>query len=179
MNDEQEKMIRFIDSSYQTLFYVPDGGKIVLTNSDGEKSICPCKFIDESHTQIGRGVYHICQFAEIMERVGTTYTPEKPMPLPAYCYSTLPETGELITILQGKKGYQPCYNSAPHPEQNKMTAARQNRQIGVTPQQEAAMLGGAMRGWASPAARTSSYDLRGNPIKPPRSKTRKPQAPER
>lgn len=56
-----------------------------------------------------------------------------------------------------------------------MTAAQENRRRGVTRQQEAAMLGGAMRGWASPAAKTSSYDLQGNKIAPARGKARKPK----
>ena len=175
MMDEQEKMIRFIDSHYQTLFYVPDGGNVILTYSDGEKAVRPCKFLDEYHTQIGHNVFHICQFAEIMERNGTSYVPEKPMPLPKFCFGTLPATGELILIRQGEKGYSICIDSSPHREQNEMTAAQENRRRGVTRQQEAAMLGGAMRGWASPAAKTSSYDLQGNKIAPARGKAHKPK----
>ncbi len=41
------------------------------------------------------------------------------------------------------------------------------------------MLGGAMKGWASPAARVSSYDVRGNPMKPARARSRKPREAER
>lgn len=175
MKEEQEKMIRFIDSSYQTLFYVPDGGNVVLTYADGEKATRPCKFLDEYHTQIGHNVFHICQFAELMERNGTSYVPEKPMPLPKFCYSTLPATGELILIKQGEKGYLKCDFSAPYREQNEMTAAQRNGRMGVTPQQEAAMLGGATRGWASPAARTSSYDLQGKKIAPVKGKAHKPK----
>lgn len=175
MSEEQENMIRFIDSKYQTLFYVPDGGNVVLTYSDGEKVTRPCKFLDEYHTRIGHNVYHICQFAELMERNGTSYVPEKPMPLPKFCYSTLPATGALIFIKQGEKGYFQCDYSAPYREQNEMTAAKNNLRIGVTRQQEAAMLGGATRGWASPAARTSSYDLQGKKIAPVRNKAHKPK----
>ena len=175
MKEEQEKMIRFIDSSYQTLFYVPDGGNVVLTYADGEKATQPCKFLDEYHTQIGHYVFHICQFAELMEHNGTSYMPEKPMPLPKFCYSTLPATGELILIKQGEKGYLKCDFSAPCREQNEMTAAQRNVRMGVTPQQEAAMLGGATRGWASPSARTSSYDLQGKKIAPVKGKVHKPK----
>jgi hypothetical protein len=166
MKEEKEKMIRFIDSHYNPLFYIPDGGNVVLTYSDGEKAVRPCKFLDEYHTQVGYNVYHICQFAELMEQNGTSYEPEKPMPLPRLCYSTLPATGELILLIQGEKGYRKCEYSAPHRKQNEMTAAQENRRMGVTPQQAAAMMGGAMRGWSTPAARTSSYDLKGNPAAP-------------
>ena len=37
MNDENQTMIRFIDSSYRTLFFIPDGGTIIVTRSDGGK----------------------------------------------------------------------------------------------------------------------------------------------
>ncbi len=45
----------------------------------------------------------------------------------------------------------------------------------MTPQVEAAMLGGALKGWSSPAARVSSYDLWGKPIKPARNRGRRPR----
>lgn len=47
---EEDKKIRFIDSQYQTLFYIPDGANIALTYSDGETAVRPCKFIDDYHT---------------------------------------------------------------------------------------------------------------------------------
>lgn len=167
MSDNPEtKMIRFIDSDYNTLFYVPDGGNVVLTYSDGEKLTRPCKFLDECHTQIGSNVYHICEFAERMERNGTTYAPEQPPALPDLCYSTLSSSGELIMIERGKKGYAQCGFSTPNPEQNKMTSDRLNSRAGITRQQEAAMVGGSMFGWNTLAAKTASYNVRGNPIKP-------------
>ena len=71
-----KKMIRFIDSRYKDLFSIPDGGNVALTLFDGETIIRPCQYIDECHTKIGHRVFHICEFAEIMERNGTIYTPE-------------------------------------------------------------------------------------------------------
>lgn len=79
MTNAQEHMIRFIDSDYRTLFTIPDGASITLTFSDGKTVIRRCKFLDEYHTQVGQNVYHICEFAERMERNGTTYAPEKPL----------------------------------------------------------------------------------------------------
>jgi hypothetical protein len=170
MSDTEAKNIRFIDSQYNTLFFVPDGGNIILTYSDGEKLTRPCKFLDEYHTQIGSSVYHICEFAEKMERIGATYAPEQPPALPDRCFSTLPSSGELIIIEKNKKGYGQCGFSTPSSEQNKMLADKLNARNGVTRQQEAAMLGGSLFGWATPAAKTSSYDVRGNPIKPQKAK---------
>lgn len=69
------KDIRFIDSHYRDLFRLPDGGCIQATYPD-ETVMKRCTFIDEYHTQIGYNVFHICQFAEIMERNGATYQAE-------------------------------------------------------------------------------------------------------
>lgn len=71
-----EKMIRFIDSRYNHLFSIPDGGNVALTHFDGETVIRPCQYLDEYHAKIGYRVFHICEFAEIMERSGTIYVPE-------------------------------------------------------------------------------------------------------
>ena len=65
------KDIRFIDSHYRDLFRIPDGGPIQVHYSDDSVVIKPCKFIDEYHTQIGNNVFHICQFAELLERNGS------------------------------------------------------------------------------------------------------------
>lgn len=179
MDGENEKIIRFIDSRYKTLFYVPDGGNIVITRFDGEKFTQPCTFLDEYHTRVGRETYHICQFAELMERNGNTYAPETPPELPDHCFSVLPATGELIRIEKGKKGHQKCGFSTDNPQTNRREATNLNLRDRIVPQQEAAMLGGALKGWASPAARVSSYDVRGEPIKPVRGRTRKPREAER
>lgn len=179
MDEPKEKMIRFIDSNYNTLFFVPDGGNVVLTYSDGEKLVRPCKFLDEYHVQVGSNVFHICEFAERMERNGTTYAPEKPPELPERCFSTIPSSGELILIEKDKKGYGKCGFSTPSAEQNRMLAARYNARTGVTPQQEAAMVGGSMFGWSTPAAKTSSSDVRGNPIAPVKSKRPRQKGVER
>lgn len=170
MDEENVKKIRFIDSEYNTLFYLPDGGNIVITSSDSEKLTRACKFLDEYHTQIGSNVYHICEFAEKMERNGNSYAPEKPPELPALCYSTLPSSGELIVIEKDKKGYGKCGFSSPNSDKNRMMADKYNNHAGVTWQQEAAMVGGSMFGWGSPAGMTSSYDFRGDPIKPAKVK---------
>lgn len=72
--------IRFIDSRYHELFRIPDGGKIVITNARGEKKERTCRYIDDHHTEIGSGwdnLYHICQFAELMEEIGATYEPKQ------------------------------------------------------------------------------------------------------
>jgi hypothetical protein len=69
------KPIRFIGSDGNTLFTIPDGGYINIIRHDGEIMTRRCRFSDECHTHIGSDVYHIRQFAELMERVGSTYEP--------------------------------------------------------------------------------------------------------
>lgn len=76
--DKDKQLIRFIDSSYNELFNVPDGGNIVLTRFDGSKTALSCTYIDDYHAKIGKNVYHICQFAELMEQNGAIYEPEHP-----------------------------------------------------------------------------------------------------
>ena len=65
---DAEKGICFIDSRYQELFRITDGEKIMVINAKGEKTERVCRYIDEYHTEIDNHLYHICQFAEIMER---------------------------------------------------------------------------------------------------------------
>lgn len=68
-----QKEIRFIDSRYNELFRIPDGGKIEITHSDGETVIKECTYVDDYHTKVGNYLFHICEFAETMERNGSTY----------------------------------------------------------------------------------------------------------
>ncbi len=67
---EAERGIRFIDSSYNELFRIPDGGKIRITYPEGDRHEETCRFIDPYHVEIGSGsvnLFHICEFAERME----------------------------------------------------------------------------------------------------------------
>ena len=55
-NENGQREIRFIDSEYNNLFTVPDGGNIILTHFDGKSVILPCRYIDDYHAQIGASV---------------------------------------------------------------------------------------------------------------------------
>jgi hypothetical protein len=76
-----EKGIRFIDSHYNELFHIADGEKIVITEMTGEKTECTCRYIDEYHTEVGKSLYHICEFAECMGRRGASYAPKEERPI--------------------------------------------------------------------------------------------------
>ena len=167
----EEKSIRFIGSHYNELFRIPDGGSIVLTYSDGERHERQCHFLDEYHTEIGGRCFHICEFAEIMERNGTTYAPakERGQALPYSCFSTLPSSGDLIMIERNHRGYIKVPQSEWDAEKNRLAADRMNQRFGVSKAQEAAMLAGSMFGWGVPAANPKRYDKDGRP-KPPKEK---------
>lgn len=157
--------IRFIDSRYKELFRIPDGGSIVITYPDGQKCERPCRYIDESHVEVGTSLYHICEFAERMERIGCTYAPNE-VYLPPRCTSTLPSTGELIEVVRYQKGYRVRAFQTQTPEGNRKIADEINAGHGVSKAQEAAMVAGSMFGWNTPAAQPKNYDENGKAIKP-------------
>ena len=76
--DKSQRNIRFIDSGYNTLFHIPDGGNLAIARFDGGERTYPCQYIDSHHVLIGTETLHICEFAEIMERNGSVYRPENP-----------------------------------------------------------------------------------------------------
>ena len=82
---QAEKGIRFIDSNYNNLFKLPDGGKIRITYPDGEVRTEQCRYIDEYHVEVGFGscnLFHICEFAERMENNRAKVEPLDRMPEP-------------------------------------------------------------------------------------------------
>lgn len=80
MCDGQElpKGCRFITPNYEDLFTIPDGGKVVITYLDREKVMRLCHRIDDYHIEVGRNIFHICEFAERCASIGATYAPEHP-----------------------------------------------------------------------------------------------------
>ncbi len=70
-----EKGIRFIDSNYNELFHISDGGKVMIITSNNERLEHTCRYIDDTHVEVGRNLYHICEFAEHMERFGNKVVP--------------------------------------------------------------------------------------------------------
>ena len=99
-----------------------------------------------------------------MEKIAT----QKNELMPDICYSTLQSTGELIMILRGEHGYFKSFQSTDNREDNERIAEKKNLELHVSSQQKAAMIGGSMFGWNTPAAQLSSYDENGTPIKPER-----------
>ncbi|MEG0892716.1 MAG: hypothetical protein RR998_05070 [Oscillospiraceae bacterium] len=162
--EKAEKGIRFINPHYKEIFRIPDGDQVRITTSDGEKLDRTCRYIDEYHVEVGNNLFHICEFAERMEQANNTVVPLRSS-LPEQCYSNLLDTGMVVILKRGEKGYTP---SGMHIEGKTAREAADisNDTIGVTKAQEAAMLAGSMFGWHTPAADPKNYDDNGQPIKP-------------
>ena len=154
------KLIRFIDSNYTNLFFLPDGANIRLTYTNGERRILPCKHMDEYHLKAGNEVFHICQFAELMERNGTLYQPDMPLPLPERCHALHPKTGELIVLHRGERGYTVSPFSQKDAQSNQRLADQENGAGQIGRQQVTQMLSGAFEGWKqnTPKRKSPSYD---------------------
>lgn len=72
---QAERGIRFIDPNYNEKFRLRDGGKIRVQCPDRVRFDEPCRYIDDYHLEVGRTLYHICEFAERMEQCGNTVEP--------------------------------------------------------------------------------------------------------
>ena len=154
--------IRFISPDYEELFRIEDGDKIRIER-DGDRRDEVCRYIDEYHTRIGNSLYHICEFAECMQRSGAKVIPLRES-LPETCYSILPSDGDLISIRKGDTGYWKL-NIVPEGQTAREYADSENRKLGIDKAQEAAMLAGSMFGWHVPAADPKRYDSEGNPVR--------------
>lgn len=161
-NSNEKKQIRFIDSNYNTLFTIPDGGKIYLTYSDGEQAERICKYIDPTHFETEHNCWHICQFAECMETNKTKYAPILlPDNMPYRSYSVNQVSGELILLKYGEIGYFSCNFSTSNKETNAIKADWINKRLGITKAQAAAMQGGSIFGWDKPIANPENYTVDG------------------
>ena len=164
---QAEKGIRFITPHYEEKFRIADGDSVRIRCQDGRVLDRVCRYIDECHVEVGTGwdnLYHICQFAEMMERNGNSVIPLRST-LPEFCYGKVPEKRAIVMFERGFDGYRSA-SFATKGRTSQKLVDELNGELGVTKAQAAAMLAGAMRGWADPAADPKNYDEQGQPIKP-------------
>lgn len=159
-----EKGIRFITSDYKEKFRIQDGDKVRVMRFDGQVFDRVCRYIDDCHVEIGNDLYHICQFAELMERNGNSVIPLRSS-LPKMCYGKVPEKRAIVTFERGVDGYRPAYAVTKGRTSQKLVDEL-NSELGVNKAQAAAMQAGATLGWDTPAADPKNYDEQGQPIKP-------------
>ena len=167
--EKARRGIQFITPEYREKFRISDGDKIQILCSDGEKLLRACRYIDDYHVEVGRNLYHICEFAERMEQAGNTVVPMRSS-LPDQCLSVL-STGELISITKGEAGYS-LNTLRAMGMTNREVADEANRAKHISKAQEAAMLAGALFGWDAPAADPKNYDTNGIPVQAARNRHR-------
>lgn len=165
---QAQRGIRFITPDYKEKFRIADGDKIRIVRSDGEKNDRVCRYIDETHFELGEGsmgLFHICEFAEKMEASRAQAVIPLRASLPDKCFSYLQGTGELIVITKGEQGYTPIARYGDGVTSREAVDAA-NEAIGVTRAQEEAMVAGSMFGWDKPGADPKNYNENGEPIRP-------------
>jgi len=167
---QAERGIRFITPNYTEKFRIPDGDSIRIFTGGGETRDRVARYIDDCHVElvsdIGSNLYHICEFAERLERSGGRVIPLRST-LPEKCFSITSATDKIVIITKGEMGYRPAGAHAEGVTAREGATAL-NEAMGVTRAQEAAMLAGSMFGWHTPAADPKNYDEQGQPIKPKR-----------
>ena len=163
--ERAERGIRFITPDYKEKFRIPDGDVVRVTTTWGEQLDRVCRYIDQTHLEVGRDLYHICEFAERMEQNGATVIPLRSS-LPEQCYGTLLDTGKIVIYKRGETGYYKTDIPYTGKDEARAIVDEYNAKCGVTKGQEAAMAAGSMFGFDVPAADPSNYDKDGRPIKP-------------
>lgn len=68
LQDAEKNKIRFITSGYDTICFIEDGEFVTILNADGSTDKYECRYIDNYHTEICGNIYHICEFAELLEK---------------------------------------------------------------------------------------------------------------
>lgn len=164
---QAEKGIRFITPHYEEKFRIADGDSVRIRCQDGRVLDRVCRYIDDCHVEVGTGwdnLYHICQFAEMMERNGNSVIPLRNS-LPLICYGKVPEKRAIVMFERGFDGYRSA-SFATKGRTSQKLVDELNSGMGVSKAQAAAMLAGATQGWATLAADPKNYDEQGQPIKP-------------
>ena len=156
--------IRFITPMYEELFRIPDGDQIRINRYDGETMDKTVRYIDDYHIEIGASfgsdIYHICEFAEKMERNGNTVIPLRSS-LPEKCFVYVESTDEIGIVHRGEEGYSPAGVKPEKGVSKRKGVEYLNNAMGVTKAQEAAMNAGSLFGWETKAADPANYDSEG------------------
>lgn len=165
--ENAERGIRFIDSHYNERFVIPDGDTIRIQMEDNKYADYTCRYIDDYHVEVGSQLYHICQFAELMEQNGYKTIPLRSS-LPNMAYVFVESHNCVGIVLKGESGYRPTAIYGNTPAETRAEVDKMNGNLKISKAQVQAMNCGSMFGWDTPAADPKNYDDKGNPIKPKR-----------
>lgn len=83
---------------------------------------------------------------------------------PEMCYAVLPSSKEIIIVRRYEKGYYKTDIPTTSKYESIDIVNEYNSILGVTKQEQAAMLAGSMFGWDCPAADPNNYDENGKPL---------------
>lgn len=161
------KGIRFVTPDYNPLFTIHDNEEIKITSENGETHKRICRYIDEYHFELIKGVgenkincFHICEFAELMQKNNSKVIPMRSS-LPSDCLAYIENENKIVRIIKGEAGYCDTEFTVDDADKNKETVNMLNAANKVTPQQLEAMKVGALSGWESPKANPENYDNSG------------------
>ena len=88
--EKAKQGIRFITPGYKEIFRIPDGDSIRIFTGGGGTRDRTCRFIDETHFETSgdypSALYHICEFAERLEKTHGSVIPLRSS-LPPNCLS--------------------------------------------------------------------------------------------
>ena len=71
-----KKEILFIDTNYNELFRLKDGGEITITRRTGETHHCRCFYLNEKEAMIDGVTYNVSHFIQMLEDIGSTVKPK-------------------------------------------------------------------------------------------------------
>ena len=163
-----EKGIRFIDPHYKEKFRLTDGDSIRIVYPDGTHRDRVCRYVDDYHLEVGSNLYHICEFAELMEESGKNVIPLR-SDLPEMCYAVHVETGEVIIVKKPETGFYKTDIKTSGREESEKLVEEANKNLGVTKAQAEAMYCGSLFGFHVPGADPKQYDSMGNILKSART----------
>ena len=162
--EQARRGIRFITPHYEEKFRIPDGDQIRIMRFDGEKLDRTVRFIDDYHIEVGGGfgsnLYHICEFAEAMERNGNTVISLRSS-LPEKCFVYVESTDEIGVVVRGEEGYRPTDVKPDKGVSKQKGVEYLNEAMGLSKAQAAAMSAGSLFGWDTKTADPANYNEEG------------------
>ena len=153
------------DSEYRERFRLADGDEFIIRNQDAtgtdqvQKYVA--RYVNDSHFEFGRNLFHVDQFADFLERSGQTVVPLRAS-LPHKAYVYVESDNRIGVVTKGEMGYKPLDVRFRNKTEAVDYIDTNNRKLGISISQSEAMKCGSMFGWDVPLANPINYDERGN-----------------